>query len=529
MPRTSLIVRWVCLLCVLLSTSALIGQETYRPLASGLEYRHDVRTDGPLSIHALRIDRSKSQWELHIALGQGTVFGLEPLDGIVSRTASALQKSPVAAINGDFFVIKPGPYQGDPRGIQITDGELVSRPTGNAFWIGIDGSLNIGPIESRLRVVWADGTESAIGLNEARADDAVALYTPTLGIRADEPPPGTRTQGGKELLLERVEGQPWLPIAVGVTYTGKVAEIRDGGDTPLSPDRMILSIGPKNTLPPIKPGNTVQLVMQTDPNLRGVKTAIGAGRILIQDGKMPDVGPADQPRHPRSMIGWNQQHLFFIVIDGRQPGVSIGMTYPEMAALAKEYRCTNAIELDGGGSSTLWAMGRTWNTPSDGKLRAIANGLILFNTEVPTFDITTNKSADQGKVEVKGDSATFDFFSPSGIGGGTITLKQGSWPLSVVLRLHLHGLESFNVSNGKVSLRVSVVSHAEKPTRLILVEDSREQDLEPGGVIRALDADGKPISGLPGQGGWFEIRLPQALLEGQPKSLKLGWIDFYRR
>jgi len=36
------------------------------------------------------------------------------------------------------------------------------------------------------------------------------------------------------------------------------------------------------------------------------------------------------------------------------------------------------------------------------------------------------------------------------------------------------------------------------------------------------------MTGLPGKGGYFEIRLPKALLDGQPKSLELGWIDFYR-
>ena len=54
------------------------------------------------------------------------------------------------------------------------------------------------------------------------------------------------------------------------------------------------------------------------------------------------------------------------------------MTYPEMAALVKEYGCTEAVELDGGGSSTIWAMGKILNSPSDGRPRAIANGLILF-------------------------------------------------------------------------------------------------------------------------------------------------------
>jgi hypothetical protein len=43
-----------------------------------------------------------------------------------------------------------------------------------------------------------------------------------------------------------------------------------------------------------------------------------------------------------------------------------------------------------------------------------------------------------------------------------------------------------------------------------------------------LGATGKAITGLPGDGGYFEITLPKALLEGQPQSLELGWLDFYR-
>ena len=380
--------RWIFLLLVvlLLGKATLFAQQTYKPLAAGLEYRHEVRADGPLSIHSVRINRKGSHWDIRTGLGQGTVYGVEPLDGIVGRTASALRRSAFAAINGDRFAIQPGPYQGDPQGIQILDGQLVSGPTGNAFWVAANGTLSIGSVVSKLRVVWPDGrTETAIGLNEARADDAIVLYTPILSIPPNgipKAPHGTHTQGGKELVLERIEGQSWLPIVVGATYTGKIADIRSRGDTPMCPDKMILSIGPTqlSRLPPIKQGDTLQLLIETEPDLRGVRTAIGAGRILIQDGKIPDVGPANQPRHPRSMIGWNQQYLYFVVIDGRQPGVSVGMSYPEMAALAEEYGCTDAIELDGGGSATLWAMGKILNSPCDGKPRAIANGLLLFRS-----------------------------------------------------------------------------------------------------------------------------------------------------
>jgi len=356
----------------------------FSSLCPGVEYRHEVRAVGPLSIHVLKIDRRQT-WDLQTGLGQGTVYGLEPLDGIVRRAAATAKKPAVAAINGDFFVIKPGPYQGDPRGLQISQAELVSRPMGNSFWIDSKGELKIGPVKSKLEVIWPDGkAETPLGLNEARADNEATLYTPTLGLRPDETPrqpPTTRTVGGREFVLERVEGQPWLPIEAGKTYAAKITEVRDGGSSPLQAGTMILSIGPKLEVPAAKAGDVLQLAMETKPNLEAVRTAIGAGRILAKDGKPPDLGPENQPRHPRSMIGWNDGYLFFIVVDGRQPGISIGVTYPEMAAIVKEYGCAEAVELDGGGSSTLWAMGKVLNSPSDGQPRALANALILFRQE----------------------------------------------------------------------------------------------------------------------------------------------------
>ncbi len=416
--RHRLLLFLLLFLLLILAAVAAVAREPdrqppdgFRSLAPGLEYRHELRPSIPLSIHVLRIERARQPWDIRVGLGQGTVFGLEPLDIMTARTAKAIHQPALAAINGDFFVIKPGPYQGDTRGLQISDGELVSRPAGSSFWIAAGGELKIGPVASKLRVVWPDGkAETPLGLNEARADDAVVLYTPTLGIRLGDAaaPPCTRTQGGRELVLEivhgglsqfsrreehdlaqsldrRENGTVPLTLHVGNAYSARVREVRDRGDTPLAPDRLILSIGPKqiDKLPAVKAGDLLKLAIETEPDLRGVPTAIGAGRILIRDGKLPDLGPAKQPRHPRSLVGWNAQHLFFMVIDGRQPKLSIGMTYPEMAALARQYGCSAAVELDGGGSSTLWAQGKILNSPSDGSPRAVANGLILFRKQKP--------------------------------------------------------------------------------------------------------------------------------------------------
>lgn len=151
---------------------------------------------------------------------------------------------------------------------------------------------------------------------------------------------------------------------------------------------------------------------------------------------------------------------------------------------------------------------------------------IKLAQQSPIFEITARKPADQIAVKIEKDTATFDVSSPSGIAGATITLKEDKWPKDVILRLHLRGLESFAVSNGKTKLTGSVLSHSGNTKCLYLTEDGKEW--EPGTEIKVLDAAGKPITGLPDKDGYFEITLPKALLESQSKSLTLGWIDFYR-
>ncbi len=381
--------RFLACLMVSVAAWAVFGagaagaDEAFESLAPGLDYRHESRAEGPLSIHVIRIDLHQ-HWELHTFLGQGTVFGLEPLPGIVARGAAQLKRPAAAAINGDFFLIKPGPYQGDPSGLDITEGELVSRPTGHSIWVGADGQMKLGSVEAKFRVIWPDGaTETPLGLNETRPDDQAVLDTPTLGLRPGEKsdkPVTTRTTGGTELVLEAVEGQPWLPIRAGVRYKARVREVRDSGDTALRAGTLVLSIGPKLTVPKVKVGDVLQLVMETSPSLEGVTTALGVHHIYLKTDEHPDLGGASQAHNPRSMIGWNKTHVFFFVVDGRQKELSMGMTYPQMAALAKEYGCTEAAEFDGGGSSTIWAKGKILNSPSDGHPRPVANGLIVFPT-----------------------------------------------------------------------------------------------------------------------------------------------------
>jgi hypothetical protein len=71
-------------------------------------------------------------------------------------------------------------------------------------------------------------------------------------------------------------------------------------------------------------------------------------------------------RHPRSAIGWNGQYYFLVEVDGRKPDLSVGMTLAELAAYLAKLGCEEAMNLDGGGSATLWFAGAVRNRPCDG-------------------------------------------------------------------------------------------------------------------------------------------------------------------
>jgi exopolysaccharide biosynthesis protein len=122
----------------------------------------------------------------------------------------------------------------------------------------------------------------------------------------------------------------------------------------------------------------------------GVWNAISFGPALLVDGDIPDnvslyeveSNPEHpiQGRDPRTGIGITaENHFIFIVADGRQQGYSKGVTMEEFAQLFKDLGCSTAYNLDGGGSSAMYFMGDTVNSPwqHDGGQRAISDILYV--------------------------------------------------------------------------------------------------------------------------------------------------------
>jgi hypothetical protein len=158
---------------------------------------------------------------------------------------------------------------------------------------------------------------------------------------------------------------------------------------------------------------------------------------------------------------------------------------------------------------------------------------ILAHVEPQSLEIAAQKKDDRIAAETLADGKTvISIHSRSGIGSATVTRTKASWPPAMIVRLHLGGLECFAVTSGKTRLTTSVASHGGHAKRLHVDQDGTDREVETGSPywteVKVVGADGKPALDYPVKDGYFEIALPAALLQEQPKTITLAWIDFYR-
>ena len=148
------------------------------------------------------------------------------------------------------------------------------------------------------------------------------------------------------------------------------------------------------------------------------------------------------------------------------------------------------------------------------------------------FKITTKKKDDTVEVRADKDKALFVVKSPFGISQVVIERQDEKWPKAVAFRLHLKGLENFRVSNGTAMLDAAAGIQDGKPKVRQWKDGKEDAPLDEKSPlwmdVRILGADGKAAKSLPLKDGCFQVTLPTAFFEGNPKAITVNWIDFYR-
>jgi hypothetical protein len=339
-----------------------------------LSYQHQEIPSGPWSVHIVRVERSNPDFEIQTTLPDGSTFGLAQLTDQIKALPSGVGR-PVAGVNGDFFR-KKYPCVGDPKGLQIMFGELISGPCDwSCFWIDAEGQPHMTNVLARFQVLWPDGRKIGFGLNEPRPRSTAVLYTSVVGA-------STGTSGGRELILERNGTNDWLPLRPGLSYSARVRAVRETGNSPTSKDTLVLSLSPQvlSEVPVVRRGAILQISTDTWPDLKGANAGIGGGPPLVRNGHAIEQED-DRVRHPRTAIGWNKDYYYLVEVDGRQRDLSVGMTLEEFAQYMAKLGCDEALNLDGGASATCWVYGLVMNSPSSGAERRMGNGLVILQKE----------------------------------------------------------------------------------------------------------------------------------------------------
>lgn len=373
-----------------------IGPGTYH--ASFTLQKHDAVQP----VHVVRVDPGHPYVGFEGALGQGTAGGV----GTVLSQALARQapgRAVIAAINGDFFYSSP--IGGLPVGLHMENGEIVTSPSGTpAFGVRHDGLPVIGVPEMQARV-WLDdgggsdplaadslfeipGQWSVDLLNRPLSGLSLALYTPRLG-------PTTPPIEGTAVIVTGISP----PLRPGTVYSGTVVG-REWGNRAapvrleIPGDGVVLAArGPAEEFLDLLPlGTTIYLEVNLAPPFDQVTDAVSGRPVLVAGGAAVPLDTRDSlvtQRHPRTAVGFNGQEVFLVTVDGRREGQADGMTLFELQELMLALGATEALNLDGGGSTTMvirppgTTQPHVVNVPSDGHERAVGNGLLVVTYAPP--------------------------------------------------------------------------------------------------------------------------------------------------
>lgn len=352
--------------------------ERSRPVAPGVtlrsfdRYGPDGYTGNPtwLQGDSLTVDLTKGTTVDYLFPGQVTKG--EPLSVTANRAHA------VAAVNGDFFDINNSTA---PLGVGIQNGTLIQSPDAESAWrqssaiFDEAGLGDIGEVFFQGTVKLPTGDVPLDGVNK-----------PTLkagGIEAFTPLWGTycrcrATQGATAVAEVEVTGN-------------KVTAVRDTAGEGTIPEGAMILVGrdaAAATLKALKPGDPVTIDYQArTAEGQKIHAAINGRQLLVVDGVAQKASQGNNvPAAPRTALGFSAdgKRMFLLSADGRQPAFADGLGLDELANMMVELGAHSAVNLDGGGSTTIVARepggstAQLENRPSDGAERNVPNGLGLF-------------------------------------------------------------------------------------------------------------------------------------------------------
>jgi exopolysaccharide biosynthesis protein len=361
--QTRLLVFALCVLCVFRGE---FPAQNFRTVHDGVEYaqvEHKLGSD-PMKINLLRLDLKKVRLDVHHALDKA--IGLETTSSIAKR------KGAVAAINAGFFRLDKSAWAGDASEFLMVDGRLFSDSVNERVALSIVNTdkrtnVDIGQLKADVGSISGGQIYLNFDVNRERKMGSFLIYTPDFGTT-------TLTDDIGVEVIVRPSNE---------TRTSSL-ELKDGiGNSRIPDDGFVVSLTGKISIeaeylhsmfyrkqrvrfaPVFSRGNQA-IAPRIEDAVAGVPQLIKNGKIDITWEQEKASRSFAETRHPRTAVAELKDGKFLMMtVDGRQPGVSVGMTLQELAEYLMSLGAVDAMNLDGGGSTTMFLDGKVVNTPSD--------------------------------------------------------------------------------------------------------------------------------------------------------------------
>jgi exopolysaccharide biosynthesis protein len=359
----------IAIVLLFLFSLAIFGQE-FTQIADGVEHAKFTRKnkDEPVNVNLLKLDLTKVRLDV--------VHALDAAIGLETTSSLATRHKGIAAINAGFFKME-GLYKGDAAGILQIDSKLLSESYGNRIGLLINNDLSetktaFAHINKSGMIVFKTKKDKKIltevGLNRQRGKDDLLIFTPEFHRTT------LTDSNGLEIIIKN----------------NKITQIIDGKGSNLIPtDGFVVSASGKKRdelLALVKIGNqamwygssvdlsktshkfssNVEQFTMVEDIIAGVPQLIKNGKIEITWEQEKIGKDFVETRHPRTAVAKLKDGKFLMItVDGRQPNVSVGMNLYELAEMLLEFGAVEAMNLDGGGSTTMFVKDRLVNIPSD--------------------------------------------------------------------------------------------------------------------------------------------------------------------
>ena len=330
-------------------------------------------TQEPLRINVLRVDLKRTRIKLVRALDQG--LGVETVSSLAKRHRAD------AAINGGFFRLT-GTYRGESTGLLVIDGKLISESYNNRADVGFineGASTNVifGHLKYEGELSAGRSRHSVNGINRPVAADEMIVFTPEFHRTTLTNPDGVEVVVRRNTVMavsdltgsNQIPSDGFVISAVGNARDWIKRNVRRGSK--LRFNWKIISVESNET-----------------DQWRRTYSVLGAGPRLIKSGRISVTHLQEQmsenfatDRHPRTAIGKTADgKLLMVTVDGRQPKISVGMSLYSVAELLLELNAIDAINLDGGGSTTMVVKQKIVNRPSDqAGERPVSDAILVFS------------------------------------------------------------------------------------------------------------------------------------------------------